>query len=191
MEKADALFYAHGYDATSFADLAAEVGISRGNFYHHFKCKDDVLEAVIARRMEKTQAMLATWEANEEPVTRIMAFIRILIENRAMIMAYGCPVGTLSTELAKLEHAAQGRAADIFGLFRNWLAAQFTALGHDAQEADTLSMHLLARSQGIAVMASAFRDETFLRSEVAALEHWLCTTCPQVKGQDKGEVECT
>lgn len=38
--EADRLFYERGYEATSFADVADAVGISRGNFYHHFKSKD-------------------------------------------------------------------------------------------------------------------------------------------------------
>ncbi len=50
-EKADALFYEAGFEATSFADIADAVGISRGNFYHHFKSKDDILDAVINRRL--------------------------------------------------------------------------------------------------------------------------------------------
>ncbi|MGD9385294.1 MAG: TetR/AcrR family transcriptional regulator, partial [Thioalkalispiraceae bacterium] len=34
---ADQLFYQHGYENTSFSDIADAVGISRGNFYYHFK----------------------------------------------------------------------------------------------------------------------------------------------------------
>jgi AcrR family transcriptional regulator len=169
--EADTLFYERGFEATSFADIASAVGISRGNFYHHFKSKDEILDAVITRRLASTRAMLDTWEADASPEMRIISFIRILITNRAKIMAFGCPVGTLNTELTKLDHAAQGRAAEIFCLFRDWLAKQFTTMGHD--DADTLALHLLGRSQGIAVMASAFRDEDFLRSEVASLEGWL------------------
>ena len=175
VEKADALFYEGGFEATSFADIAAAVGISRGNFYHHFKTKDDILDAVIARRMERTRAMLDAWQdAGEGPRERIVCFIRILITNRTSIMAYGCPVGTLCSELAKLDHAAQGRAADIFGLFRDWLAVQFRALGA-ADRADALALHLLAWSQGVAVLAAAMRDEAFIRAEVAGIEHWLAS----------------
>ncbi|MTJ04922.1 MAG: TetR/AcrR family transcriptional regulator [Sediminimonas qiaohouensis] len=175
VEKADALFYQGGFEATSFADIAAAVGISRGNFYHHFKTKDDILDAVIARRMERTRAMLDAWQdAGEGPRERIVCFIRILITNRTSIMAYGCPVGTLCSELAKLDHAAQGRAADIFGLFRDWLTAQFRALGA-ADRAGALALHLLAWSQGVAVLAAALRDEAFIRAEVAGIEHWLAS----------------
>lgn len=176
IEKADTLFYEGGYEATSFAEIATAVGISRGNFYHHFKTKDDILDAVITRRMARTREMLEGWQAGDAaPRARILSFVHILIANRAKIMAFGCPVGSLTTELSKLDHVAQGRAADIFGLFRDWLAAQFRALGADNGRANALALHVLSRSQGVAVMASAFRDETFLRSEVAALEDWLAT----------------
>lgn len=173
IEKADVLFYERGYEATSFAAIAAAVGISRGNFYHHFKTKDDILDAVIARRMTRTRAMLDDWQADgADPRDRILSFIHLLIVNRAKIMAFGCPVGTLCSELTKLDHVAQGQAAGIFGLFRDWLAGQFRALDV-VDRADGLAMHLLSWSQGVAVMATAFRDEAFIRSEVAAIGHWL------------------
>ena len=173
VEQADALFYQGGFEATSFARIAAAVGISRGNFYHHFKTKDDILEAVIARRLDRTQAMLDAWAHDApDPRARITAFIRILITNRTKIMAFGCPVGTLSSELAKLDHIAQARAAQIFGLFRDWLAAQFQALGAGPR-AQALALHVLAWSQGVAVMATAFRDPEFVAREVAGIEAWL------------------
>ena len=171
-EEADALFYKAGFEATSFADIADAVGISRGNFYHHFKSKDQILEAVIDRRLSTTRTMLEEWDAGASPRDRIISFIRILLKNKAKIMAYGCPVGTLATELAKLDHAAQGRAADVFVMFRDWLVRQFKALGI-SEESERLALHLLARTQGAAVMASTFRDNEFLKSEVKSLERWL------------------
>ncbi|WP_093916640.1 TetR/AcrR family transcriptional regulator [Sulfitobacter marinus] len=173
-EMADSLFYEKGFEATSFADVAAAVGISRGNFYHHFKSKDDILDAVITRRMNKTKEMLDAWDVGATPKGRIVSFIRILIANQTKIMAFGCPVGSLTTELAKLDHVAKDRAAEIFSLFRDWLAHQFKALGHGKDAAD-LALHVLSRSQGTAVLASAYGDGEFLKSEVVALENWLET----------------
>lgn len=187
LQKADELFYEGGFESTSFADIAGAVGISRGNFYHHFKTKDDILDGVIARRMDATRAMLDAWAAESDlPAERIVSFVRILIDNRSKIMAFGCPVGTLNAELAKLDHVAQTRAADLFGLFRDWLAAQFCALGQ-RERADELALHLLGRSQGVAVMATAFRDESFIRSEVDALERWVQALCPTPSSQKAGE----
>jgi len=44
---ADRLFYEQGFEHTSFANIADAVNISHGNVYHHFKSKDDILDAVI------------------------------------------------------------------------------------------------------------------------------------------------
>ncbi len=173
VQAADALFYQNGFEHTSFADIAAAVQLSRGNFYYHFKSKDEILNAVIALRLENTARMLEDWAAETaNPADRIRSFIDILLMNRAKIMRFGCPVGTLCNELAKLEHVAQGRANSIFTLFRTWLARQFTELGHKAQ-ADHLAMHVLMHSQGVATLANAFRDEAFIRREVAQINAWL------------------
>jgi AcrR family transcriptional regulator len=173
VKAADQLFYQQGFEPTSFADIAAEVGISRGNFYYHFKTKDEILDAVINRRLTNTEQMLDHWEATgEDPVARIRSFIHILIVNGEKIRRYGCPVGTLSAELAKLNHAAQSDAAGLFTLFRVWLGRQFTRLGF-AERSDGMAMHLLARSQGVAALANAFGDEKFVQYEVDQMCDWL------------------
>lgn len=172
-EIADQLFYERGYEHTSFADIASAVGLSRGNFYYHFKTKDDILAAVIERRMRKTQGMLDGW-ANEAatPAARVSRFIHMMVMNGPKIRQHGCPVGTLCTELSKLEHPAQPKASHLFILFRDWLASQFWLMGHQ-RNADALAMHLLARSQGIATLSNAFNDEAFIHQEVEQLLKWL------------------
>ncbi|MEJ2392248.1 MAG: TetR/AcrR family transcriptional regulator [Gammaproteobacteria bacterium] len=170
---ADELFYQQGYDQTSFADIAKAVQISRGNFYYHFKTKDEILQAVIENRLSSLRQMLARWDAElPDPGERIRRYIDSLITNQANIKHFGCPVGTLCSELAKLRHASRAEATALFALFRDWLAAQFRLLGHPAQ-AETLAMHLIARGQGIATLANAFHDEQFLMQEVAQLHAWL------------------
>jgi AcrR family transcriptional regulator len=170
---ADRLFYRQGFEHTSFADISEVVRISRGNFYYHFKTKDEILDAVIARRLAQTAAMLARWEAEREtPQDRIGSFIRILLTNKTDIKKYGCPVGTLTGELAKLNHGARGEANGLFTLFRGWLRRQFELLGR-RKDADTLALHLLARSQGVATLANAFHDEKFIRREVQEMCDWV------------------
>jgi TetR/AcrR family transcriptional regulator, transcriptional repressor for nem operon len=173
VEAADRLFYRQGYEKTSFAHIADAVGISRGNFYHHFKNKDEILDAVIEARSANTQKMLDAWETQgQEPGDRIRSFIHVLSANQSKIMRYGCPVGTLCTELAKSGHASRDEAGRIFTLFRTWLRRQFDLLGRK-KDADALAMHLLAFSQGIAVLANTFGDEKFVRDEVERMCGWL------------------
>ncbi len=173
VQQADQLFYELGFEHTSFARIAQSIRISRGNFYHHFKSKDDILNAVVDLRIQRTQAMLDDWQKQgETPKERVSCFINILIQNKAKILLYGCPVGTLSTELVKLDHVLKSRAKEIFGLFRTWLRQQFELMGHSDQ-ADLLAMHVLSQSQGIATLANAFHDEQFILQEVVLLNQWL------------------
>jgi TetR/AcrR family transcriptional repressor of nem operon len=170
---ADELFYRQGFEKTSFADIADVVKISRGNFYHHFKTKDEILDAVIHKRIADRQMMLERWEIEgETPEDRIRSFIDILIVNGEKIKRYGCPIGTLTSELAKLNHAAQGEANSLFTLFRTWLRRQFAALGRE-EDADDLAMHLLARSQGAATLANAYQDDAFIARELESMYAWL------------------
>jgi len=170
---ADHLFYQQGFEHTSFADIASAVKISRGNFYYHFKTKDEILDAVINYRLKNTRQMLELWESEcEQPEDRIHSFINILIANRAKIKRYGCPVGSLCTELTKLNHVSQAEANKLFTLFRTWLRRQFVRMGC-SKDADVLAMHLLARSQGVAILASTFNDEKFIKQEVHMMIEWL------------------
>lgn len=173
IEAADRLFYERGFETTSFADIAAVVGLSRGNFYHHFKSKDEILDAVIVLRLENTRQMIGEWERwGDAPGARVLCFVHILIAHREDILRFGCPVGTLCSELVRLGHPAHASASELFTVFRVWLRRQFVRLGHK-READAFAMHLLARSQGIAILASTFHDPKFIEHEVRELEAWL------------------
>ena len=180
VEAADRLFYEHGFEATTFGDIASATGLSRGNFYYHFRTKDEILDAAIELRLANTSAMLAAWDhTSPRPADRIRSFIEILIVNRTKIMGHGCPVGTLCAELSKLNHPAATASAGLFRLFRDWLKLQFVALGR-TDAADALALHALMRSQGVATLATAFKDETFIRREVADLKAWLDAQAPNL-----------
>ncbi len=170
VDAANGLFYQQGYERTSFASIAEAVGISRGNFYYHFKTKDEILEAVLQTRLADTRAMLAGWsEGAVTPMERVFRFVDIVITNRGDIERYGCPVGTLTSELAKLDHPSRAHAVSIFGVFRDWLRIQFKELGHTAN-ADDLALQVLAFSQGVATLSNAFGDRDYIEREVARLK---------------------
>lgn len=173
IEAADDLFYRQGFDHTSFSDIAGAVRISRGNFYYHFKTKDDILKAVIDKRLDDIRAMLADWERDyPTPRERLKRFVHILGLEADNIEQFGCPMGSLCTELAKLKHASRDSAGEMFALFSVWLESQLGLLGY-TRDARELALHLLARGQGIALVANAFHDSEFLRREVAQLDAWI------------------
>lgn len=181
---ADDLFYRRGYEHTSFADIAERLKISRGNFYHHFKTKDDILDAVIEKRLADRREMLGRWEMEgRTPEERIGRFIDILTVNGEKIRLYGCPIGTLTSELAKLNHTARTDANRLFTLFRTWLRRQFAALGREV-DADALAMQLLSRSQGAATLYNAFQDQDFIQREIDQMKAWLSDIAAKGSGQE-------
>ncbi|RJG26541.1 TetR/AcrR family transcriptional regulator [Paenibacillus thiaminolyticus] len=49
LDAADELFGQKGFDGTSTNDILERVGIARGTLYHHFKSKEDIMDALIER----------------------------------------------------------------------------------------------------------------------------------------------
>jgi len=49
LDAADELFRLKGFDGTSTNDILEKVGIARGGLYHHFKSKEDIMDALIER----------------------------------------------------------------------------------------------------------------------------------------------
>lgn len=49
LDAANELFGKKGFDGTSTGDILERVGIARGTLYYHFKSKEDIMDALIAR----------------------------------------------------------------------------------------------------------------------------------------------
>ncbi len=72
LETAERLFCRNGFDETGISEVMAEMGLSKGGFYHHFAGKDALLAALCDLRAERTaQAIAAGAEDAENPVQRI------------------------------------------------------------------------------------------------------------------------
>ena len=166
------LFYQRGYEATSFTDIVKASGLFRGNIYHYFKTKDEILEAVIRQRQADIRTGLAFWETQyPDPRARLNAFVA-MVARSSELMEYGCPIGSLNIELGKERRELQEEARVLFDLFRDWLAQQFIALGY-TDNAETMGLHLLGRAQGIAVIAQVYHDADVLKRETQWLAEWV------------------
>lgn len=52
LDAAAVLFAEKGFDDTSVTDIMTAVGIAKGTLYHHFKSKEDIMDALIERQTE-------------------------------------------------------------------------------------------------------------------------------------------
>jgi AcrR family transcriptional regulator len=173
VEAANRLFYHQGYNRTSFSDVVDAANVPRGNIYYYFKTKDEILAAAIQYRLERISAMLDGWNGTyRTPVERLHRFVAILSTSADSIMRYGCPMGTLNTELGKDQDLLQQQAENLFKIFEHWLTDQFAELGY-AGQAHELALRLMAMGQGISVMAHVHNDPGFLRREKERLDRWI------------------
>src|SRR3990167_7015593 len=58
LEAAGRLIHVHGYKATSLGDVLRESGVGKGNFYYHFRSKEElghaILDQLVASFLERT-----------------------------------------------------------------------------------------------------------------------------------------
>jgi len=173
VEAANRLFYRKGYNLTSFSDVVEAAGVPRGNIYYYFKTKDDILHAAVEYRLEVIRSMLEEWNRKfADPADRLKRFLQVVANSRQAMAQWGCPMGTLNTELGKSQGALQTDARRMFDLFAAWMGEQFAAMGRpgDARE---LALRLLARAQGLTVLAHLYGDPDFLAREAQELEAWI------------------
>jgi AcrR family transcriptional regulator len=162
VDAADQLFYTRGYNQTSFRDISLSTGIPRGNFYYYFKTKDDILGAVIESRVKFYSEILRQCEAtSDQPTGRMLAFVNMLETLADSFVEVGCPIGTLTSELAKDEPHLQKKSREIFELLRDWLEENFKAIS--VSQPKDAAMDMLAHIQGVSVMACAFKDKAYLQ----------------------------
>ena len=59
LDAAEELFGSRGFDQTSTNDILERVGIARGTLYYHFRSKEEILDAMIARMADRLIAEAA------------------------------------------------------------------------------------------------------------------------------------
>jgi len=175
VDAADHLFYSRGYNQTSFSDISDETGIPRGNFYYYFKTKEDILAAVVDARLSEFMHMLKSCEeSSAEPLQRLLSLTQFPLQKESQVLKYGCPIGTLSSELVKEQDTeiSQARLTAVFDLLKNWIEVQLEQLGQSTR-AKEIALNLLAKMQGVIMIANVYKDAEFLHKGIKETQNWL------------------
>lgn len=76
------LFKIRGFDRTTVRDLASAVGIQSGSIFHHFKNKDEILEAVMRDAIVyNTRLMIEGVKASTTLKEQLLSLIRCELES--------------------------------------------------------------------------------------------------------------
>jgi AcrR family transcriptional regulator len=167
------VLYRHGVQRTTLADIAEAADVPLGNVYYYFKTKDDIVAAVVQTHVDQLGFAATELERRHRtPKTRLKALVGMVAEQGETITRYGCPYGTLSSELSKRGDAAsKALTAQLMETLVGWVEEQFAALGRrDAREC---AIELVVAYQGAAVVASALGQPEVMARGASSLKRWI------------------
>jgi AcrR family transcriptional regulator len=171
VEGARHVLYEQGVERTTIADVAQAADVAAGNVYYYFKTKDELVEAAIAGHTEEVRTRLKALEVHRTPKARLKALVRMLADEAEAVARFGCPQGTLCSELDKRDGELSRSCADMLRLPVDWAERQFREMGRrDARE---LAFALIASYQGMALLTNAFRDPGLMTREAKRLDRWI------------------
>jgi TetR/AcrR family transcriptional regulator, transcriptional repressor for nem operon len=165
------VIHRQGVEKTTIADVAHEAAVPVGNVYYYFKTKDQLVEAAIDSRVDDVIRLLASLERHRTPRSRLKGLVRALTAQREIAARYGCPLGSLCSELEKRTDGLDRSCARLLELPIDWAEAQFRELGR--RDARDLATALIASYQGIALLTHTFRDPALMGREARRLERWI------------------
>jgi TetR/AcrR family transcriptional regulator, transcriptional repressor for nem operon len=118
------LFWSHGYEATTLAEVVKKANVNSGSLYYFFKTKEELLLAVLDWYMENLfpQLIEPIIAHISDPIERVFA---LLDGYRKALVAtgctYGCPIGNLTLELGDSLPRAREKLAKNFEGWRQWV----------------------------------------------------------------------
>jgi TetR/AcrR family transcriptional repressor of nem operon len=175
IEAADELVHQQTFNATTLADIATRADVPLGNVYYYFKTKDEILKAVVQKRMITIQTQFADWNQQDvAPKALLKHFIAHYLNAAEKTARFGSELGSLCQELGKFNNDLAVLGAELMQKTLNWIETQFAGLSKSAQ-APVLAKHFLATLQGISLLTLTFKDPNFLAQQVKILDQWLET----------------
>ena len=167
------VFHRQGVERTTLNDIAAAADVPLGNVYYYFKTKDQLVEAALGAHLDQLHAVTDELDRLPAPADRLKALIDGWVEQRQVAARYGCPFGTLATELDKRDDGLDRTAGNVMQALIDWVQGQFAQMGRtDAAE---LAVGLVAAYQGMSVLTNTLRDPEVMTAQGRRLTAWIDT----------------
>jgi AcrR family transcriptional regulator len=163
VEAAMQLFWEHGYERTSVADVVAAAGVRSGSLYHFFATKEDVLIAVLEAYLVglTPMVMAPAFALADDPLERVFAVLagyreRILLTE----FRYRCPVGSLALEMQNVSERGRELVRQNFAGWRVAIAQCVRDAAPQLRagvDPDSLATFVLTVMEGGVMQATAER----------------------------------
>ena len=180
LDTAETLIQTQGYNAFSFRDIAATVGIKTSSIHYYFPAKEDLGKAVVIRHIETLHGELV--HLLENPALSYKKKIHLFLDsifsktyasNRKM-----CLGGMLASDVLTLPESIQFEVRVFFNHIEKWLEqllaqgkakGDFNFTGSAKKEAE----FILALLEGSLLLARLFHDEGKLKMARKQIESHL------------------
>ena len=189
LEAANRLIHVHGYNHTSLDDVLRESGVGKGNFYYHFKSKEDlgyaILDQIIVSFLDRTLEPCFS-DPEGGALAQIRCFVdRVLEAQRESNCVGGCPLGNLAAELSDVHEGFRARLASVFGAWRERLtlalrAEQLRGAVDAACRPEAVADFLVASLEGAILLTKLTKDITVMEQCVAEMKRYLSMFEPRV-----------
>ena len=171
-----------GYRNTSLDDVLRESGVGKGNFYYHFRSKEDlgfaILDTLVERFVERTLEPCFS-DAEACRLAQIRCFLdRVLEAQRKSNCVGGCAMGNLASELSDVHEGFRARLASVFTKWRRRLTqalaeAQLRGEVLAACRPEATAQFLVAGLEGGILLTKVSKDISVLEQCVSELKRYL------------------
>lgn len=171
IDSAAELLHRQGVQRTTLAQIAEHADVPPGNVYYYFKTFAELVDAVIDHRQAMIYDNLARLDKRSGPKAKLKGLAEMWTGSADMVTENGCPLGSLVSELNKSHDRVTDHATVLLRTIIDFIEQQFRELGR--RDAAALSITMMSRIQGAALLANTFGDASLLKAEVRRIERWL------------------
>jgi len=162
LDVAEAHMRQGGFDAISFRDLAAAVGVKSASVHYHFPQKSDLGKAVVARYRERIADALGDPKDNRTPIAKL----KLLFAVYSAALADGdsvCLCCVLGAEARYLPPEVAAEVRLFFEAMTNW-TRDALAINLPKSKAVEAATHIIGSLQGAMILSVALNDENHLKN---------------------------
>jgi AcrR family transcriptional regulator len=164
LQASHGLFYSQGLRAVSLDQVAAAAGLTKRTLYYHFKSKDALVVAWLARRANLARDETLTIKGTA--LERLRQAFAVLEPQLSHPGFRGCPFVNAVAELADPAHPAVAIAQ----LYKADRLAWFAGISRELGKPDTYAAILMTLWEGAIARAVINRGVTSVREACAAAE---------------------
>lgn len=181
LEAACRLISLKGFHQTSLDDILKASGVGKGNFYYHFRSKEELGYAMLERMVEayRDGVLAPILRQGGDPLDQIFEFLeRILEAQRQRGCTGGCAMGNLAVEMSDVHEGFRRRLAQIFDSWRREIERHLEVARQQGQldpmtDPRALAGFLLAVVEGGILLAKVAKEPGILEECIDQLKRHL------------------